>query len=82
MLAERFLFVFGALFTVLSADDGETDKFTYDRKLLDKMIRLEIKMERMENEMKATEENVRLFTQNHTKWLENKTVELQLLEGR
>lgn len=82
MLATQLVVMFGLFATALLADYGEKDHFAYDRQLLDKMIRLEIKMEQMEKERKRMEETVNMFIQNHTRMMENKTAELELLEER
>ncbi|XP_060554367.1 LOW QUALITY PROTEIN: adiponectin-like [Ruditapes philippinarum] len=50
--------------------------------LLDKMVRMEMKMERMEEDLSEAQTNVNVFIKKQTKILENKTAELELLEGR
>ncbi|XP_045203940.2 complement C1q-like protein 3 isoform X1 [Mercenaria mercenaria] len=60
----------------------EPDKFSYESKLLDKVIRLELKVEGMEKEMKKTHANTVSVLENVNRVLDNKTAELKLLEER
>ncbi|XP_053399227.1 complement C1q-like protein 3 isoform X2 [Mercenaria mercenaria] len=82
MLAKKIFFVLGLPLLGSLAAAEELDRFVYEAKLLEKMIRMETKMERMGEELKATQTNVHTFIQNQTRILENKTAELELLEER
>ena len=58
-----FFFVFLAIFQISvsrgsMAAEPVCSKFSYEEKLLEKMIRTEIRVETMQNEIKKTEENV------------------------
>jgi gas vesicle protein len=46
-------------------------KFDYEEKLLEKMIRMEIKMEQMVNEIKKTKDDVLAITNNVTQTVRN-----------
>ncbi|XP_045203938.2 complement C1q and tumor necrosis factor-related protein 9B-like [Mercenaria mercenaria] len=85
MLALKLFIVLGLPLVgvhVQAASEELQDRFAYQAKLLDKMIRMEMQMERMEKELKATQTNVQTFIQNQTRILENKTAELELLGER
>lgn len=82
MLATKNLFVIMLICNhLILAEEDHQGKFTYQKKLLDKMIQMEIKMEQMEKEMKATKENIFGIMEGHTGVVENKTAELDLIKG-
>lgn len=62
--------------------ERESEKYTYDAKLLEKMIRMELKVEKMEKDIKETQSNVVTVLGQVSKVLENKTEELKLLQER
>jgi hypothetical protein len=83
MLGLKVCVVVGlAYVAILTTGDDQPDRFAYHAKLLDKMVRMEMKMERMEEDLSEAQTNVNVFIKKQTKILENKTAELELLEGK
>ncbi|XP_052803815.1 complement C1q-like protein 4 [Mya arenaria] len=72
-----FIFVF--LCSVALADEPE-DKFSYESKLLEKVIRMEIKMSQLEQGLEQTGARFDNLLKNVTMTLENKTAELDVLK--
>ena len=57
------------------------ENFTYIAQVLDKVIRLEIKVKQMENDVKNTNEDTKAVLENVNTVLKNKIKELKQLEG-
>ncbi|WAR21957.1 hypothetical protein MAR_016009 [Mya arenaria] len=72
-----FIFVF--LCPVAYADQPD-DKFSYESKLLEKVIRMEIKMSQLEQVLVQTGNKFENLLMNVTVTLENKTAELDVLK--
>lgn len=59
----------------------ETDQFDYDAQILDKMIRMELKVEEMEKEMRDTQSKVIYLLEKVSRVMDNKTEELLFIES-
>lgn len=64
-----------------SSFSKETDQFDYDAEILDKMIRMELKVEEMDKEMREIQSNAIYLLEKVSRVLDNKTEELLLLES-
>lgn len=60
----------------------EPDRYSYDAQILEKMIRMELKVEKMRNEIQQTQSKVVTVLEQVSQVLENKTTELKLLQDR
>ena len=80
MWSSAFL-VFCMLFICrLSAEND--DRYSYDSKLLDKLIRLEVKVEEMEKKLEISQTKMETFITDQTKIIENKTAEMEVVRGK
>jgi hypothetical protein len=81
MATTKTLFVvYMLLFGRLSADDG--DRYSYDSKLLEKVIRLELKVEEMQKKLEASQERMESFITDQTTIFKNKTDEVEIKGGK
>ncbi|WAR22092.1 hypothetical protein MAR_016066 [Mya arenaria] len=65
---------------IIAYADGPDDKFSYESKLLEKVIRMEIKMSQLEQVLVQTGTKFENLLMNVTMTLENKTAELDVLK--
>ncbi|WAR21958.1 FGFR3-like protein [Mya arenaria] len=66
---------------IIAYADQPDDKFSYESKLLEKVIRMEIKMSQLEQVLVQTGNKFENLLMNVTVTLENKTAELDVLKG-
>lgn len=81
MFGMSLVFVFVSILLVDISFGKELDQFSYDEQLLQKMIKLELKVEQMEQRMKDTKTDVERVLEKVSSVLDNKTEEFNLVKG-